>query len=280
MNDITRALDELTSLMAQFGANMISELPRILGALVFLTLGWYLARILGNATRRMLRTFNAFLYKRWYSRFGTHARLSPTLIGISGTIVRWTLVFFVLIGAVRILEIDTISAWLGHATDQIPSIIAGGVIVFVGFVLSKFARDIVDISFRPTTGAQADVFGRLTQVMVIVTALVMGVGQAGIDTTLLVSIVTILLAGLFGGMSIAFGLGAKDMVANVIGNHHAQKLFNIGQIVRVGEFQGEIMRFMPSVIVLNTPQGQVAIPGAAFHREAILILDSSETGDE
>lgn len=280
MNDIQIALNELTSLVTQFSLSMINELPRILGALIFLTVGWYLARIMGGATRRMLRTFNAFLYRRWHSRFGTHARLSPTVIGISGTIVRWTLVFFVLIGAVRVLEIETISAWLGHATDQIPSVIAGGVIVFVGFVLSKFVRDVVEISIRPSTGAQADVFGRLTQAMVIVTALVMGVGQAGIDTTLLISIVTILLAGLFGGMSIAFGLGAKDLVSNLIGNHHAQKFFSIGQIVRVGEFQGEIMRFTPSVIVISTPQGQVAIPGATFHREAIVIIDAVEAGDE
>ena len=115
---------------------------------------------------------------------------------------------------------------------------------------------------------------KLTQAVVVAAALVIGLGQAGIDTTLLVSIVVILLAGLFGGMSLAFGLGAKDMVANVIGTHYARKDFLIGQGARVGGIEGEILRITPTAVVLETPDGQAVVPGGLFQREAILILDA------
>lgn len=280
MENINVILNEFVAYLAQVGTNALNELPRIIGVFLFLGVGWYIAKVLGRTTRRVLRTFNAFLYRRWYARFGTHARLSLTTIGMSGTIVRWTVVFLVFVGAVRIMDIEALSTWLGHATTQLPAVIAGMIIVFIGFVLSKFARDIVELAVRPSTGAQADVFGRLTQVMVMITALVMGLGQAGIDTTLLVSIVTILLAGLFGGMAIAFGFGAKDLVANVIGNHHAQKVLTIGQTVRVGDVQGEIKRFLPTVIVISTAEGQVALPGSSFHNDIIEVIETTETEDE
>lgn len=280
MNEVKTGLDEFVGLLVQFGNTLVEHSPRILGALLFLLVGWYLARFASTATKRLLRSFNAVLHRRWHSRFGTDARLSPTVIGTSAAIIRWTLIFFVLVGASRILGLEILSVWLGQAADQLPSVIAGGIIVFVGVVLSRFARDIVDIALRPTAGTQAVVFGRLTQVMVVAVALVMGVGQAGIDTTLLVSIVTILLAGLFGGMSIAFGLGAKDLVANVIGIHHARNLFVVGQVVRVGDYQGEITRLTPTMTILNTPEGRVTVPGAIFQREAVLLADAPEASDE
>ena len=280
MKDVNSGLVELTGLMSQFGATVIEQSPRILGALIFLVAGWYLAKFSSVATQRLLRSFNAFLHRRWRSSFGTDVRLSPAVIGISAAIIRWTLIFFVLVGMTRILGIEVLSVWLGQAADQLPSVIAGGIIIFVGIVLSRFAKDIVEIALHSTTGAQAEVFGRLSQMMVVVAALVMGVGQAGIDTTLLVSIVTILLAGLFGGMAIAFGLGAKDFVANLIGIHHAQKLFVVGQTVRIGEFQGEITRITSTTTVIGAADGRVVVPGGIFQREAVLIVDTPEVSDE
>jgi len=267
-------------LVTQFASSLIEHFPRIIGAVVFLVAGWYLAKLASVAMRRMLRYFNAFLYRRWQPRFGTNARLSPTIIGTSEAIIKWSLVFFVLVGVTQILGVEVMSEWLGSAAEQLPLIIAGGIIVFVGVVLSRFARDIVEIALRPVTGAQADVFGKLAQVMVVVSALIMGVDLAGIDTTLLASIVTILLAGLFGGMAVAFGLGAKDLVANIIGSHHAQKTFMVGQSVRIGEFQGEITHLTPTTTIISTAEGRVAIPGAIFQKEGVLIMDSPESSDE
>ena len=280
MNDVKSGLDELSRLLSQFGTTLIEYSPRILGALIVLVAGWYLAKFSSIATLRLLRSFNAFLHRHWQSSFGTNVRLSPAVIGISAAIIRWTLIFLILVGMTRILGIKVLSVWLGEAADKLPSVIAGGIIIFVGIVLSRFAKDIVEIALRSTAGAQADVFGRLSQMMVVVVALVMGVGQAGIDTTLLVSIVTILLAGLFGGMAIAFGLGAKDFVANVIGIHHAQKLFVVGQTVRIGEFQGEIKRITTTTTVIGAADGRVAVPGGIFQREAVLIVDTPEVSDE
>jgi len=280
MYNIRAALTELSGFASQFGASAIDYLPRIIGALFFLAVGWYLAKFASVASRRVLRSFNVFINQSWRARFGKDARLSPAVIGITVAIIRWMLLLLVLIGMARILGVEVLTVWLARASGHIPSIIAGGIIVFVGVVLSRFARDIVEIVLSPTMGFQSVVFGRLAQGMVVVSALIMGVELTGIDTTLLVSFVTILLAGLSGGMAVAFGLGAKDLVANVIGIHHARKTFMVGQNVRIGEAQGEVVHVTPTTIVISTAEGRVIIPGAIFQREGFLIMNSPETSDE
>lgn len=280
MDSIRVALTELSGFASHFSASAIDYLPRMIGALVFFAVGWYLAKFASAASRRMLRSFNVFLNRRWRARFGKNARLSPTVITISAAIIRWALLLFVVIGMARILGIEVLTVWLGRASEQIPSVVAGGIIVFVGVVLSRFARDIVEIVLSPTMGTQSLVFGRLAQGMVIISALIMGVDLTGIDTTFLVSFVTIFLASLFGGMAIAFGLGAKDLVANVIGIHHAQKTFVIGQNVKIGTVQGEIVHITPTTTVISTAEGKMVFPGGIFQREGVLISNSSETSYE
>lgn len=273
-------LSDLSAFASQLAADAVENLPRILTALAVLIVGWFIARIAAVGTRRMLRSFNAVMLRNWRQQVGSGARLSPATIGISAAIVQWTLLFIVVAGVTRILGIEALSEWFGKAVDHLPSLIAGAVIVFVGVVASQFARDLIVALLQPSSGDQAKVFGSLTQVMVVVTTLVMGVGQAGVDITLLVSIVTIVLGGLFGGMALAFGLGARDLVANLIGTHHAQKLFTVGQTIRVGEARGQVVRVTATATVLSSQDGQTVVPGSLFQREAVIVVQTQEDDDE
>ena len=274
MESVSSGLGEAATFTSAFVSGLVDYSPRLLGAALVLIVGWFLARLAGLFTRRLLRSFNTVLYRRWRSTAVSRIRLSSSTIGMSTSVVRWSLLFFSLTIATQVLGLAALSDWLDSAVAHLPAVVAGGLVVFVGYVVSQFAREIVVSILQPTVGVQAVVFGKLTQAVVVAAALVIGLGQAGIDTTLLVSIVVILLAGLFGGMSLAFGLGAKDMVANVIGTHYARKDFLIGQGARVGGIEGEILRITPTAVVLETPDGQAVVPGGLFQREAILILDA------
>ena len=62
--------------------------------------------------------------------------------------------------------------------------------------------------------AQATLLGRIAQFVIMITAIVIGVDQIGIDITFLSIIAAILLSTTLGAIALAFGLGARRHVEN------------------------------------------------------------------
>ncbi|GAB6051713.1 mechanosensitive ion channel [Magnetospira thiophila] len=280
MNDLISQLKELITWLEANSGIFLAYAPRMVGAVLFLIVGWFGSRMISRLTRRLLGAVNRLLDQKWRSGLGADIRLSETVIGISGTIAYWTLLLLVLIGTSRILGLEVFSDWLARILAHIPAVLGAAIVVFVGFVISQFVREVVMAALRPVMGARAQALASLSQTMVVVAALVVGLGQAGIDTTLLVSMVTILMAGLFGGMALAFGFGARDLVANLLGSHHLRASVSVGQQVRVGELQGSVIHTSPTNITIAIEGGSAVIPGAMFQREPVLILDDEGDADD
>lgn len=280
MDDLIVQLKEVLEWAHANSGIVLAYAPRLVGVLLSMTAGWLLARMGSRLTRRVLVAVNTVLNQKWRSGIGADIRLSRTMIGISGTVAYWTILLMVLIGSSRILGLEVFSDWLSRILSHFPAVLGGAIMVFIGFVISQFVREVVLAALQPVMGVRAAVLARLTQMMVIAAALVVGLGQAGIDTTLLVSMITILLAGLFGGMSLAFGLGARELVANLLGIHHARASMAIGQRVRVNDIQGQILTMSPTNVTLAVEDGNAIVPGSLFQRQMVIVLDEEAQGDE
>jgi hypothetical protein len=279
MDETNELWSEFTVLVAEFGNTLGSSVPKIIGAAILLALGWYISRLAGTWTGKFLRSFNEMLTRHWRSGVGGNTRLSQSAISASSSIIKWLLFFIILAGISNLLGVESLAKLFEQVVSWLPSFIAGCAIVFVGVVASQFVNDFVTALTRTSTEGGATIFGRLSQILVVVTALVMGVGQAGIDTTLLVSIITILLAGLFGGMAIAFGLGARDLASNLIGAHQVSKSYMIGQNIKLGDLRGVLTRVTSTEAVLETSSGVVSVPGGEFLRAPVFILDDQDDSD-
>jgi len=75
-------------------------------------------------------------------------------------------------------------------------------------------------------------------------------------------------------MALAFGLGARPLVTNLIGTHYLQQQYAVGQLLKIGEQEGRILEFTPAGIVLDTKHGRSAVPGSAFFEQPIILLES------
>lgn len=99
----------------------------------------------------------------------------------------------------------------------------------------------------------AQAFYLVAILLVVVTA----INQLGVDTTLLNSTITLVIAGLIGGAAISFGLGAKTAVANLIAAHYLQPVLRVGQKVRVGNLHGVVVaasQFTETTTLITTPE--------------------------
>jgi hypothetical protein len=73
-------------------------------------------------------------------------------------------------------------------------------------------------------------------------------------------------------VAVAFGLGARVLVANLIGAQQLQRLLEPGQIARIDGMQGQVIELTPTSVILATEEGRMSVPAKRFQEAATLIL--------
>ncbi len=255
----------------QFAERVGQYLPSILGAFLLLMIGWIVARVL-----RTLAIRAAIIVDRMLARLsagGTEQRtkLPQSSAKILGSIVFWVVLLFFVTAATQVLGLDAFTAWLARVVDYVPTLFVGALIVIAGFLLSRLTRDLISATPAITGRKQRELLGRTVQIIILVTALLVGADQVGIQVRFLVLIAAVSGGAMAASVALALSLGARNYVANLIGGHHLRQAFSVGQHVKVAGFEGRILEFTPVSVVLETAEGRVTLPAKVFGEEPIVL---------
>jgi small-conductance mechanosensitive channel len=114
--------------------------------------------------------------------------------------------------------------------------------------------------------------GRLVEIAIWVGTSLVAVEQLGIEISFLKATLTVALAALLGGAAIAFGLGGQRVAANILSAHYVQKLYQVGQTIRLDGIEGRIARITETAVILESEEGEVAIPASAITEGRSLLV--------
>jgi small-conductance mechanosensitive channel len=272
MGTLSEALDHATTVTLE---RLLMHLPNVLGAVVLLLVGWLLARLLRLATRRGAALLDALITRstgqsRW--QVGRSA-------SVLGTVVYWVVLLFFVTAATQTLGLQTFTDWLARLLDHLPALVAGLLIVAVGYVLSGMVGELVQATATALEPRQRSVLARLAHGATLLVALLIGAEQIGLKITWVAILAAIVVAALLGGVAIAVSLGARGYVANLIGAFYLRQAFQVGQKVQLMGFEGHILEVSATSLVLETSAGRVLLPGRVYHDEAILVLAQQRSDD-
>jgi hypothetical protein len=170
---------------------------------------------------------------------------------------------------------STFGRWLGKAVQYLPLFLTGAVIVSGGVFASEFARRLVAASAATAGIAQSELLARAAQIAILVAALIVGLDQIQIDVNFLIVIVSVVVGVVLGGLSLAFGLGARTHVSNIIGAHYVGRHFRLGQTVKFRELEGTIVNIESTTVVLATRSGRAFIPARMFVEEVVQYVEAA-----
>jgi len=171
------------------------------------------------------------------------------------------------------------AAWLERLVVYLPSLLAGGLIIVGGIIVGGVARKFVTHGAGAANIENPVLLGQLSQFIFVIVGLVIGLGQVGVDVTLLVLLFGIVLAAILIGFALAFGLGAKVLVENLIANHHIKQMIRPGQQIACGSKQGRVLEFTATGVVLETSEGRTMMP-AKFCMDQCLDVLVKEVKDD
>lgn len=235
--------------------DLIQAYPELAAVLV-LVLGVVLGKLAEIVVRRLLA-----LGDRLVARFGGRDRhaVSPVFHQAIALLVFGTVLALSVIIAVRLLEIPQLTAWLDSVLAYLPRFLLGVLIIGVGNVLGALLRNL-------TAGvlAQGDsnaTLPRLVHVLVVIVAAITGLQQIGIDISFITQLSLIVLASLLGALSIAFALGARQYVANLMAQSELSR-YATGDRLRIDDDEGVIVEIYRTGLTLATNDGLVSIPAS------------------
>ncbi|MEQ9641540.1 MAG: mechanosensitive ion channel [Alphaproteobacteria bacterium] len=262
----------LTAALRQLADSAIELLPSLLMAILLLVLGWVVARVLRAITLRSARTLNRGAQAVGLGGFVRTASLEGSTTRILASIIYWLVILFFLTAATRVLGLYVFAGWLDQLVGYLPNILSGCLIIFAGAILAGIARDATTAALPGLSEQQRMLAGRLVQGLTLVILLVVGLDQIGIDITVIITVLAVAIAAFLGGLSLAFSLGARAFVSNVIGAHYLDRDFDVGQRIRIAGLEGTILEVTAVAVILETADGRLTVPAHLFAEQATLVL--------
>lgn len=197
-------------------ASTLAFLPRLVGAVVILLVGWIVGRTVATIVGRLADTVEldrAVLSTPIGDMLGgTEQAVSNAF----GTLAAWFVYAIAILAAANALAIQTLSEWIATAVSYLPAFIAGLLVIVFGFVVADFLGDAIKRTQAATRSAYAGVFAAGTKLFLYFMAIVIGLDTMGIDVGILYIFARALAWGIAAaiaiGAGLAFGLGGRDYV--------------------------------------------------------------------
>lgn len=246
--------------------------PEILAVLIAVA-GFAIATIAVRLLSRWLIALEAYLRRVAPQRL---ERLNLSLVrrALAACLYYGLLIIFVL-AALQTLGIAVVQQWLDLLLQHVPQLILGGLIILSGYLIGVVVRTLL----AGLMGVGPDhLVPRLAQFLVITTAVLTGLAQTAFDISFISNVMVILLAFFFGGLSLAFALGSRSLVENLLARRALDR-YRVGDAIVVGNSSGRIVEILSTSVILETDHGLLTVPTARFIDSEVL-LTVGETAEE
>lgn len=218
MNSVQTWGQAINTSLLDLGMRLIGFLPALLGAVLILIIGFFVAVMIGKVVEKLI-TFAKLDYA--LSKLNAHKKLSALGIEASiakcmGDFVKWFLVLVFLMAATEILGLDQASAFLNHIIMYIPKVVVATIILAIAFVLGNLAYKVVRSSVHVAGIVSASVLATISRWAIVVFGFLAALIQLGIATSLVNTLFIGFVAALSLALGLAFGLGGKDEAALIL----------------------------------------------------------------
>lgn len=197
-------------------ASIVAFIPRLVGALLILLVGWVIGRVVAGLVGRLADSVG-FDQAVLGTPIGEMMGGSESAVSNGfGTLAAWFIYALAILAAANALAIETLSEWIATAVSYLPSFIAGLLVIVFGFIVADFLGDSIKRTQAATKTSYTGVFAGGTKVFLYFMTIVVGLDTMGVDVQILYVFARALAWGIAAaiaiGAGLAFGLGGRGYV--------------------------------------------------------------------
>jgi len=250
----------------------LEYLPEVTALLLVLA-GWLLGRVASHAVSVGMPWVNR-LSVRWGAQPGDLS--TPAFTKGLQVLVFWGILMTSVIIGLQLIGAGELTGWLDSLLGFAPQLMITLGILALGHVLGLIARSLVS---GPAGRSGGNVLPSAAYGVIITIAAVTAFKHLGLDLTFITQILLVITTVFFAGLGLAFALGAKTLVANLVAQGELQR-YKAGDRLQVDGFEGTVQEIHRTGLVLSTDQGLASIPAAKFAEVIVIEKHPDPSEDE
>ncbi|MGB5818421.1 MAG: mechanosensitive ion channel domain-containing protein [Saonia sp.] len=260
-------LKDIDTVLLDLKDGFLELVPNILISLLVLGIGYLLARFIKYLVKRSIKYLGQLIGSRFNAPDLEHA---ASFIGVA---IFWLIIFFSILLVTDILGLAILTVWFERILQYLPNVLAAILIIFAAIIIGNFIYGTI-VSFASRVGmTYGTTLGRIAQSLILFTAIIIAIDQIGIEISFLINIIDIVLAGLLFGTALAFGLGARTSVSNILAAFYVRKMYKVGDYIQIGKVKGTITKIDTTNVCLDSENGQVTIPAKEFNEVTSFLIN-------
>lgn len=204
--------------LLNFWQGFLEFIPKLVGAIVVFVIGWFIAVAVGKLIAEILKKikFNQIFERGGWKEALIKAQLKVDAAGFLGAVCKWVLVIVFLSAAVEILGLVEFARFLNNVLGYLPNVIVAALIFTVTVIISDIVEKVMRAAVEGTKVGYGQISGAIVKWSIWIFAILAILMQLQIAPALLSTLFTGIVALIAIAGGIAFGLGGKDVAAEIL----------------------------------------------------------------
>lgn len=242
-------------------------LPKLLGALLLLILGFLVAKLVEKA---FVRFFQIIGINRVAKKSGIKNTLSSfdiknDLAWVFARLLFWVVLFVFLLPISNLLGLVFFADLVNQIVSYIPNILAALIMILLGSWAAKILSGLARGSAARVGSEYAEVLGTLVNLMILLITIIIALRQLNIEVQILSNILLVVFGSMAIGFALAFAFGAKDVLRLIISGIYINRTLNPGSRIKLNDLEGTIVEVGSIMTVIEKDNKErVSIPNSHF----------------
>lgn len=242
--------------------DVASALPGIFGAFVVLIFGWITIKIVSFIIRKIFKVAKVEVLSQKINDaklFGD-SDIEIDIAKVLLSFIKGLLWLVFIIVAADVMNLKIISTEIANLLRYLPVLLTALIIFMVGLYLAKTIKQTVNTVFDTMDLGGGKVLGNVLFYMIIIFVSVTALNQAGIDTTIITSNITIIFGAFLFAAALALGLGSREVVGDLLRTFYTRKIYEVGDKVKFDKIEGKVEAIDNISVIIKTKSGKVIVP--------------------
>ena len=247
MTDITSVeglKSTLVGTLADLGTQLAGFVPKLLGTLAILLIGWGIARAAQMVTAKILVRMKLDQAADYLglSEILANAGIKRPASGVVSRLLFWLLILAFVLPATEILGLTSVTVTIDRLIAYLPNVIAATLVLLLGLLLARFIGNVVGSGAAVSEVPYSRQLGQAARFVMIVMVSIVAIEQLGIKTSIFQWLLIASLTAVVFAMAVAFAIGSKEVVGSILAGYYLRKSLRDGTSVEVLGRSGTLTR--------------------------------------
>lgn len=255
-------LDQLKESFQNVWLDIAGSAPKILGVIALVIIFFIVVKIITTVLKKVLikANVNKLGDKINQIELSEGKNININLVNVLVKTIKWLLYIGFISIIADILELTMVSEGLNSFLGYLPKLFTALIIVILGLLFANFVKKSLLSLFESLELSGGKLLSQLVFLLLMVLISVTALNQAEIDTEIITSNVKMILAAFLFAFSLAFGLGARNVIEKVLNTFYTRKLYEVGNVIEFNGIRGEVESINSISVTLKTKDGKLVVP--------------------